>query len=452
MFSFHTGISTDGGSNMCAELEGCVAYLQRENINVVFQACASHRLNLVCKEAFKTDILAELFKNLNEFGVSMKDSGKRMEKWFEIVEDLHKNNKDDINLKKRPLTAGGIRWSGKFVVLNGIVKNETLYIAMFKSIYCVCNHPDLRPKKKEILEKLVKNLEYWCDYDKIVLAFVTHDILTVLEKTTRNLQKSALPLSDMIDQISRLYQGISIYLDDAKQHALISKAIEFANNVTARIYADNDITLQKGFFANIFCKRNITVFIREFIDTIQIQLQSRFFEEFKTNELFYKDIHFLNPSSFQTYIPNENNLRVLCQQAGIEHSDTLSQFEKLRDQFLNFVENNNEYEKSKQNEKIDWLIKFLYQNNNRTTFKNILELYKYIFSLPCTEVKAERDFSQLRLLKTDKRSVLSDKLLENDMLILLNKDLLSDIDFKDIVNKLAGTSNKLKLLLMHDDD
>lgn len=387
---------------MCSDGQGCFGHVFRLNEKIIFQACAAHRYNLLMKDSCSSDELINLFKILNAFAVITKDSAKRMEKWSDIVSEFHRCYKNDINLQRKPVTVGPIRWSGRHM----------------------------------------------------------NDILAVMEKTTRRLQKPALYIYEMVNEISRLYRDISKYLDENKKSELISKAVEFANTVTFRIYSDNDIILQNGFSANISCKRNISDFISGFISTIQTEMQNRFINEFKTNEGFYKGIQALDPSSFQTNQLDEPTLLELCQYIDYEPSVTLDQFKEFKAMFINITSNDHQYKKLKDDEKMNWLIKFLCTQHNENRFQKVFELYKYVFSyesmvynlslfsLPCTEVKCESDFSHLKNVKKCNRITLNDKTLENEMLIFLNKNLLLDLDFGTILNKIGESSNKMKKLLL----
>lgn len=178
------GISTDGGSNMCSVGEGCFGHIQKENERNIFQGCASHRLNLAMKDVCGSGELIHLFRVINDFAVLTKDSYKRMEKWSDIVTELHRNHKNEISLSKKPQAIGATRWSGKFKALNGSIKNPTSFIAMFKCLFSICNSEHLKPKKKESQEKVQAILDYWCEFENIMRAVVVNNILAVIEKTT----------------------------------------------------------------------------------------------------------------------------------------------------------------------------------------------------------------------------------------------------------------------------
>lgn len=80
-------------------------------------------------------------------------------------------------------------------------------------------------------------------------------------------------------------------------------------------------------------------------------------------------------------------------------------------------------------------------------FENIFKLYKYIAMLPCTQVKCERDFSKLKLTKTRLRSSLTEKSLENLMLISLGSNMFKNINLDDIIDDIIANSSRLSLFM-----
>lgn len=91
---------------------------------------------------------------------------------------------------------------------------------------------------------------------------------------------------------------------------------------------------------------------------------------------------------------------------------------------------------------IDCILKYLSSDQERIkTYEHVLELYKYVARLPSTQVKCERDFSKLKLTKTRLRSSLSEKSLEN--LMLISTDFHS---LNEIIDEIIASSPQLTLL------
>lgn len=65
--------------------------------------------------------------------------------------------------------------------------------------------------------------------------------------------------------------------------------------------------------------------------------------------------------------------------------------------------------------------------------------------LPSTQVKCERDFSKLKLLKNHLRTTMTEKMLENVMIISLQSKMFDKIDLNVMVDELIATSSKIAL-------
>lgn len=81
-------------------------------------------------------------------------------------------------------------------------------------------------------------------------------------------------------------------------------------------------------------------------------------------------------------------------------------------------------------------------------YQNVFKLYRYVATLPVTEVKCERTFSNMRITKNRLRTLLNDDTLENLIVISDEADLLQKIDLNDVVKDLAMTSKYLACLLL----
>jgi hypothetical protein len=78
---------------------------------------------------------------------------------------------------------------------------------------------------------------------------------------------------------------------------------------------------------------------------------------------------------------------------------------------------------------------------------NLFLVYKYLLTLSFTQVRCERAFSKLKIVKTRLRSLLSNELLETFMLMSIEKDLLSEISVDDIIPFLVKKSTQFSRLL-----
>ncbi|CAI6370621.1 unnamed protein product [Macrosiphum euphorbiae] len=77
-------------------------------------------------------------------------------------------------------------------------------------------------------------------------------------------------------------------------------------------------------------------------------------------------------------------------------------------------------------------------------YSNLALAYKYLLTLPCSQVACERSFSFLKCIKTRLRSTLSENKSEAFMLMGIEKDILYEIDKHEIIELLKSNSPLLK--------
>ncbi|CAH2220844.1 zinc finger MYM-type 1-like [Pelobates cultripes] len=73
--------------------------------------------------------------------------------------------------------------------------------------------------------------------------------------------------------------------------------------------------------------------------------------------------------------------------------------------------------------------------------------YKFLLTLSFTQVACERSFSTLNFIKTRLRSSLSQEHLSSLMLMATEKDILMNLDFDDIIDRVSKTNELLRNLL-----
>lgn len=436
-------MSTDGGSNMSSLDAGLLGCIRRNNPNMVYQGCASHRLNLAIKVACEIEEIFPAFQHLNTFAVIVKNSKNRVQKYREIVKRLHQEY-GNIDIRKMPVQIGGTRWLGKQMAMNSAMKNDTSFILMYECLYGIHTINELKPVSEENITKIATMFFYWSNYNNIVKAHLVDKVLTACKKTTLSLQKATLQIYDMINEISDLYMVITEYLDLENQSKMLAEAVKFADIVFNKINTNGRTLIFKD--ANIDnWGKNMLEFFSKFLRTIQVQLQCKYIDEFRNNVEFYKEIQQLDPMSFHSLDLDLISFGELCKCAGFEHHTVLEQFKQLAATHSMSFRGN---EQESYNKRINLLFEFICQEDNKDSFRDVVKLYKYVLSLPCTEVKCERDFSHLRYVKTYNRSLMNDQSLENEMLLLLNKDVLMNLNFDDVINKICLISKKLNKLLL----
>lgn len=80
-------------------------------------------------------------------------------------------------------------------------------------------------------------------------------------------------------------------------------------------------------------------------------------------------------------------------------------------------------------------------------FNNIYYAYKFVLTLPCTQVTCERTFSKLKNIKTKLRSTISQETME--ALLLMNIERNVEIDKESVIDSIGKSSNELSKLLLN---
>jgi hypothetical protein len=80
-------------------------------------------------------------------------------------------------------------------------------------------------------------------------------------------------------------------------------------------------------------------------------------------------------------------------------------------------------------------------------YKELYTVYKYLLTLPLTQVTCERTFSKLKLLKTRLRSTTSQENLECLFLMQCERDILNQVDGNRIIDKMCSLSQEINRLL-----
>jgi hypothetical protein len=80
-------------------------------------------------------------------------------------------------------------------------------------------------------------------------------------------------------------------------------------------------------------------------------------------------------------------------------------------------------------------------------YPELSKVYKFLLTIPLTQVSCERAFSKLKLIKTRLRSSLTNENLESLLLMHSEADILNSIDPDTVIDYLCHSSSELKRLL-----
>lgn len=495
------GVSTDGASSMTGEQAGLVGRIQKAFPNVLFIWCICHRFDLCIKDPVKTtDYAKNLLKAINDFSVFVRASNKRMEQWVFIIQ-LFTKIFPNVNSRKRPPRINLTRWSSSNDALDGVFKNPYYFLAMYLTMHNILN-----TKKKSTyslssdnLQALKAMYDFWSIPDNIILGFIMHKIFEELNKHSKLLQTSGLPLLEMVSSVNNCYEYLKKSRKNIESTIRSSKSYLKSLRDAFELKEVRDITIGK----NIKLLSNIQLAISEevhlevnkridtLLEKLETEFKNRFIDDYSEGyaQQFYEEISFLGPKNIMNVTESTFfSLRFVAKMFELNEGALIRDIRIIAPEFKNYhneccskgsinrslnqlhfdgnTNNNNEDDDSNTNENIDdeseneleseemicdeWnnLKAFLSIDTNREKYKELIKLYQLVFSLSCTQTKCERDFSIFKNMKSSNRSQLNDESIYSHMIIKTNSDLLPISCSELIINRLALSSPNLKTLLI----
>lgn len=427
--------------------EGFIGLAQKDFPNIIYQWCNVHRFNLAIEDAIKEEVsVQELLEIINDFSVLTRDSDKRMTEWEANIKEMFYKY-GDVNIKKKPVVIKGTRWWSKPKSLNTVIANSSSFVAMYISAHAMTTSKSLISRFEDTLNKQRKVFAYLMKYENIVFAHILNALMSRLQVVTSNLQKNGLYIGDVIKEMFKINLMFTEYADEGVL-SLINNAKQFADDVVKKLKNEEKIPQDKTVTADDNMQ-HVSIAIENFLSGVIRQFHLRFLNEVTLNEDFYVEIKYLNPMFFRTLNFETVSLNILCNLARIDQVLVLEQLKKLVHVYNCMLENidspnANDIELTKWNT----IFKYLSSTENSQTYAHLIKLYKYVLSLPTTEVKCERDFSHLRYVKNYLRNQMGQEYLESEMIVYLNKDMLNDVDFANILIRFSCASRKMKKLLL----
>lgn len=80
-------------------------------------------------------------------------------------------------------------------------------------------------------------------------------------------------------------------------------------------------------------------------------------------------------------------------------------------------------------------------------YNELFEVYKFLLTIPLTQVTCERSFSKLKIIKTRLRSCLTQENLESLFLMNCERELLADITPDQVIDLMCEKSTEMLRML-----
>lgn len=480
-FSFDNlvGYSFDGASNMRFTLD---YYIKNSNINCMYTWCFSHRYNLVMKTAIKgTPLITSILDHAENTARVFRGSHNRMDVWIDVVKSI-----PNYNSQKRLKLIGNTRWSSKQEAVHSIIDKEINLYVVIKALLRLLNVDSLTGDTLIITGHVLNG---WLNYENVVATFILNDIFNLLMPTTKFLQNNGLDIVRALESVRSAHRKLDLF----DLNISIQEAQEFIKTTNSLLENDSEIALldikccialpTKEVIQQITEK--LTETFETFIRALQSEAEKRILNDIDETDSIYQEMFDLDP---QRVLNNPSvKLCKLCAVNNITNELATNELKELASEFLSYknsesflynwqlVENDSDDDEdtlrividteseaqetsadlgcvksvSTKNGKcscFECILKYIYTAEDRKEkYKNISKIYKYVLTLPSTQVKCERDFSRMKLLKTRLRTNLSETSLENFLLISTESELFDQINLEEIIDDLIANSPQLAL-------
>ncbi|KAE9523741.1 hypothetical protein AGLY_015801 [Aphis glycines] len=478
--------SFDGAVNMQGEFNGLHAYIRKENENSIYIWCYAHVLNLcICDTCDNRDAI-KLFGLLNRLSTFFSTLTVWVGKQKEQQELLGTGQNKLRKLQK----IGETRWWSREKALKWVFSgDDCLYPVVLSALNFVTTSSKFDPKSSSEALYLIENL---CNFNIICTAHVFLKIFVTVGSTSTYLQTKNLDLSAWIMVETTIKEIDKINFDD-----VMSVSENFCSDMNTKlstIKLPENIIIESEFKQDrirrtyrmfdeicsdetpINPKENFKV---EVFMCIINQLKTSLSEKFTNNTSLIVDIQYLLPKHYKDLKSDnlpESALKKLSTLSSVDHSlltAELKHFASIYNKVtqplnksIRIVHDTNDdnsheedYGSNDNLYKITQIsgqdVKSVYKKNdgghNRDSYllcvhkliyslnmhsalyNNLFTAIEFVLTLSVSQGNCERVFSKLKLIKNRLRSSLGNEHLEAFLLMTVEKEIVDEIEFEDIL-------------------
>ena len=416
------GMGCDGASVNMGSTSGLKGLLTEAMPWIVVFWCLAHRLELALKDALKNTFFAQVDEMLLRIYYLYKNSPKKCTELDGVISELkHCLEPSDLPTKggNRPLRACGTRFvAHKVVALQRIIDRLGAYLSHLSALI---EDPSVKPVDKQ---KLKGYFSKWHDAKILLGCAYFHDLLKPASILCKVLQEDEVCIVSAIEAILKTAKNFEKVKSTPVDNLTTVKV------VLSRVTNENDTTTYQGADlknftqAVSFFKANHSQYcglvqdcLKDRLATQETALLSHALTLLATHG-WEKDTSesFAHPAiqalSMRFQIP--------LQQAEINISLLEEEWDDMVDharRYLDLV--------TQDNNVVWWK---LFNSSNAKNWGNILGLIELLFCLPMSNGHVERVFSQLKVIKTDRRTGLGEDRLDSLLRITTTGPPLSEWD------------------------
>ena len=420
LYSKLVGFGADGASVNSGDKNGVKALLQQKSPWLIFQWCVAHRLELALKDALQPTWFKQVDQMLTKLHSFYNKSPKKL---YEL-KSLHKllqNTFDFVEGSIKPKRANGTRWiSFKLAALRLVLDKFGIYLMHLENL-----------AQEEGNNEIVGHLKKWKTSQMLLHIAFFIDVLTPAAELSKIYQEDDIDIVSATSALNRTKHKLQLYSNLSLQDLPATKYL------LSKIEKDNATLTYQGIqFSSIQFERELELLKAKknsLTESICACISSRL-DDSESPTL--QDIAIvLNAESWiaKASLPKEDgevdgksdscvnfdegafdaeiirlfeHFQVVLGNAGVKCpcTEVVAEWHDLFTYSINYLQ------PTKHNYKKTWAFVFS-SSHARSRWKNILTLIELLFSIPVSNAKLERMFSNMQRAKVDSRCSLGEERL-----------------------------------------
>ncbi len=446
LYSKLVGFGADGASVNSGDKNGVKALLQEKSPWLIFQWCVAHRLELALKDALQPTFFKQVDQMLTRLHSFYSKSPKKLHE-LKSLHELLKNTFDFVEGSLKPKRASGTRWiSFKLAALRLVLDKFGIYLTHLENL-----------AEQEGNAEIVGYLRRWKTSQMLLHIAFFIDVLTPAAELSKIYQEEDIDIVSATSALNRTKHKLELYSNLRLQDLpatkyLLSKVDKQGGTHTyqgiefSSIQFERELELlkaKKNIITEAVCAcistrlddsgsptlQDIAVVLNIESWTARASLPQEDESDDGNDSNKENSSHKFNEDSFDVEIirlfehfqPVLDNADVKC-----PCTEVVAEWHDLLTYIINYLQPN------KHNYKKTWKFVFL-SSYAKSKWKNILTLVELLFSIPVSNAKLERMFSNMQRAKVDSRCSLGEQRLTHLLRIKEEGPELGTFDVTPVV-------------------